>query len=79
MLVSLYGMSSLSNNYSLSNMPNIYNLFISILSINIEVQQKKEIVQLIKLHCGMTMYEGFKAYVMKKYSVDSEIVKLINL
>lgn len=77
-LFGLYSMTSLATNYSVSNMPNIYNLLISILSTNIEIDKKKEIVQLIKLHCGMTVYDGFKAYVMKKYAVDAEIVKLLH-
>lgn len=76
-ILSLYSLSSLSTNYTVSNLPNIYNLLISILSMDMDEAKKKEIVQMIKTNLGMSFFEGFKGYILKKYNIDNPLVKLL--
>lgn len=88
-LISVCSLSSLSTNYSIVNMPNLFNLLILIiLDTALEERtkgrdiyrqhQEQDIVQMIKTNMGMTFYESFKQYVMKKYPLEHRIVRLVN-
>jgi len=80
MMSSIYNTASICSlifpNHQFQNMPNLYNLLISILLIN-DSDKKSEIIQLIKLNLGLTFYDGFRQYIIKKYPIDHDLVKLV--
>lgn len=75
-LSSLYCVIPMISNYNMVNLPNIYNLLISILLL--EDIDENEILQMIKLNMGMTFYDGFKQYIIKKYPLSHILVKMVN-
>lgn len=76
-LGALYYLSPVLTNYGMVNLPNLYNLLISILSLSLCPEVKKEIVQLIKLHLGITIFTGLKQYALKKYSGTHPIIQTL--
>lgn len=77
-LFNIYSVSQyLYPNHELTNMPNLYNLLISII-ITKKPEDAKEIIQLIKLNMGLTFHNNLKQYVMKKYALDHELVKMVS-
>lgn len=76
-LSNLLLLSSLtSGNYTIQNQNNIFNLLIAIISRANE-QERKRILEDIKLLVGMTFYESFKIYIQKKFAIDHELVILM--
>lgn len=72
------GISLLSStNHRVININNLHNFMLSIL-MNAEDEEKEEIIQLIKLHMGLTYYEQFKAYCTRKLKYHDPIIKLLN-
>lgn len=45
--------------------------------MDMDEAKKKEIVQMIKTNLGMSFFEGFKGYILKKYNIDNPLVKLL--
>lgn len=64
-------------NHEYQNMPNLYNFLISIISTR-KSEDVKQIIQQIKLHIGMTFLNGFKQYILKKYPLEHELVKMVS-
>ena len=54
-----------ATNYKIQNINNVYNLIYDIIKLCDE-EKKKEIGELIKKDIGMTFYNNFKLYLMKK-------------
>jgi len=73
----LYGLSMFQKNYSITNQNNIYNFVVEVINMDDDFIFKKAVIQSIKTNIGMTFYENFKQYVMKKYPIDSNIVILL--
>lgn len=71
-----YALSSATTNYGITNMHNLYNLFLAVLD-GMNEEQKEELMNLIILHLGRNFYKGFRAYVMDKLP-NSEHLKYIN-
>jgi|WetSurMetagenome_2_1015567.scaffolds.fasta_scaffold540394_1 hypothetical protein len=80
MLSDILGLHTLSSyiypNHQMVNMPNIFNLLLGIM-----VQRKEDasaVVQMIKLNMGLTFYESFRQYVIKKYPINHDLVLLVS-
>lgn len=73
------GVTLLSNtNHKITNMNNLFNLLINLISDCKNIDESKKIIQLVKLHMGMTFFENFRSYIMKKYPYSAEMVLLVN-
>ena len=72
------GVTLLSNsNHRICNVVNIYNFIIDILN-NSSDDDRIDTVQSIKTHIGLTFFDDFRQYVMRKYPYDDAIVRLLN-
>lgn len=78
-----YCMAPLVSNYGVVNLSNLYNFIISVININDSLVTEgsnkqniptKELVQLIKLHLGLTIFEGLKQYALKKYPPSHGVI-----
>jgi hypothetical protein len=57
---------ALSNtNYSVNNMPNLYNFIISVMDNNSE-EQNQQLIDSLILHLGRTFYKDFRNYIIQK-------------
>ncbi len=61
-----------SSNYGVMNKPNLFNFIISIMK-NVNNEEKTHIVEMLRLHLGITVYDNFKSYVRKKFPISHEI------
>ena len=66
------------SNYNLENENNIFNFIISILKIVRHEDDRKEMIQNMKLLIGNTFTNNFKNYLLRKYSSDHEFLKLFD-
>ena len=86
-----YCMAPMVSNYGVVNLSNLYNFLISIISASVDIKNEekekekvlcglptKDIVQLIKLHLGLTIFEGLKQYALKKYPPSHIVVLALN-
>jgi hypothetical protein len=73
---SMYCILPMVSNYNMVNMPNIYNLLIALLLL--DEPHNIDTIQLIRLHMGITFYDGFKQYVLKKYPLTHNLVRLVS-
>lgn len=62
-------------NYQLINKNNIYNTFIYVIENEKDNEQKKKIINLIKMNIGITFYNDMMGYLLKK-NPQSELLKL---
>ena len=69
-------LGSMFSNYSITNAPNQYNLMISILTEQTNEEQLKT-VEKIKIHMGISFWNQFREYVLRKFKIDSDMVKLV--
>lgn len=72
--VTAYGILNYSN-YTFANTSNLYNFIISIFKITNE-EDHKDIIEALKIHLGMQIYENFKQYIFKKYNMNHQYIKL---
>lgn len=64
-----------NTNYRLTNTSNMYNFFISVMEL-MESNQIPKFIENIKIHIGMTFYNDFKIYYIKKLP-NSEMVRYL--
>lgn len=69
---------STTTNYSVTNMPNLYNFLISVLRIIKDENDRNFFIEEMRLELGITFFEGFRGYVLKKYPYEHEFSKLVN-
>lgn len=68
-------MLSSNSNYTIMNMPNIYNFIIISMDL-IPEDNKEKYISNIKLQLGITFYNGLREYIIKK-TPDSINVKFL--
>lgn len=61
-----YAMKKTSSPYSYVNVCNMYNLLYCVIKSADDEQKKKDFIEMIKLNMGMTFYNDFMAYLLKK-------------
>lgn len=66
-----------NGNYNIMNAPNMYNLLISVLGGETKEKQA-EIIELVKIHMGITFWNNFRDYVLRKFKLDSEMARLVS-
>jgi len=79
MISTLYNLTMLGSvfsNYSITNAPNQYNLMIAILTEQTKEEQLKTIEK-IKIHMGISFWNQFREYVLRKFRIDSDMAKLV--
>jgi len=64
-------------NYDIVNVVNVFNLLISILKITMP-EDHPTIMEEIKIQIGMTFFNKFRVYLMKKFPIDHPYIKLVN-
>ena len=67
-----------STNYSVINMPCLYNLFIYVLKELKNEDERDKFLEECRLQMGITFYDNFRAYVLKKYPYGHELARLVN-
>ena len=65
-----------STNYSVINVDNVYK-FIIVTMETLNEEQKKKLIENMKLQMGMSFYEEFKMYLFRKLP-NSELLKYFN-
>lgn len=68
-------LSSMFSNYNITNAPNQYNLMIA-MTEQTKYDQLKT-VEKRKIHMGITFWNSFREYVLRKFRIDSDMAKLV--
>jgi hypothetical protein len=63
-------------NYSYINTNSLYNLFIATLKSSSEDQQR-DLIENIKINLGMSWFDSFKTYALRKLPINHYVVKLL--
>jgi hypothetical protein len=64
-----------TSNHKVVNINNHYNFIINII-LNTDENKQREIIQEMKLQIGISFFNDLKQYILKKYPVEHELVKL---
>lgn len=67
-----------ASSWSIQNTNNMYNLLFVVLDDIDEDYKRRKIITQVKIHCGMSFYNGFKDYCIKKLGMKHNIMELFD-
>ena len=72
-----YGLTLISgSNHGMINYNNLYNFLIDIFK-RMSNEERDEFVRSMKIHLGMTFFENFKSYCMRKLDHNDPLICII--
>lgn len=70
-----YFFRNITANYQCINMNNQYNFIISILNMpEIDDNCKKYIIEHLKINCGLTFFNSFRDYCIRKLGIKNNLI-----